>query len=78
MANSADPDQMPQNAASDQGLHCLLTTSAVSALILLSHKNKCYGYPLELPHCFSAEISSAGSNKLISITGAMDGSNVLP
>ena len=23
--NSADPDQMPQNAASDQGLHCLLT-----------------------------------------------------
>ena len=24
-ANSADPDQPPQNAASDQGLHCLLT-----------------------------------------------------
>ena len=23
-ANSADPDQMPQNVASDQGLHCLL------------------------------------------------------
>ena len=23
LANSADPDQMPQNAASDQGLHCL-------------------------------------------------------
>ena len=22
-ANSADPDQMPQNAASDQGFHCL-------------------------------------------------------
>ena len=22
--NSGDPDQMPQNAASDQGLHCLL------------------------------------------------------
>ena len=22
--NSADPDQTPQNAASDQGLHCLL------------------------------------------------------
>ena len=22
-ANSADPDQMPQNVASDQGLHCL-------------------------------------------------------
>ena len=22
-ANSADPDQTPQNAASDQGLHCL-------------------------------------------------------
>ena len=24
-ANSADPDQMPLNAASDQSLHCLLT-----------------------------------------------------
>ena len=24
-ANGADPVQMPQNAASDQGLHCLLT-----------------------------------------------------
>ena len=24
LANSADPDQMLQNAASDQGLHCLL------------------------------------------------------
>ena len=23
MANNADPDQMPQNATSDQGLHCL-------------------------------------------------------
>ena len=22
LANSADPDQMPENAASDQGLHC--------------------------------------------------------
>ena len=22
-ANSVDPDQMPQNAASEQGLHCL-------------------------------------------------------
>ena len=24
LANSADPDQMPQNLASDQVLHCLL------------------------------------------------------
>ena len=24
LANSADPDQMPQNVASDQGLHCLI------------------------------------------------------
>ena len=24
-ANSAEPDQMPQDAVSDQGLHCLLT-----------------------------------------------------
>ena len=35
-ANSVDPDQMPQSAASDQGLHCLplvqqfLDTSASS------------------------------------------------
>ena len=25
VANSADPDQTPQKAASDQGLHCLLS-----------------------------------------------------
>ena len=25
LANGADPDQTPQNAASDKGLHCLLT-----------------------------------------------------
>ena len=24
-AHNADPDQMPHNVASDQGLHCLLT-----------------------------------------------------
>ena len=27
MANSVDPDQTPLNAASDQGLHCLLRLS---------------------------------------------------
>ena len=27
------PDQMPQNAASDQGLHCLLTESSIKILI---------------------------------------------
>ena len=27
--NSADPDQMSQNAASDQGLHCLLTGMSI-------------------------------------------------
>ena len=26
LANSVDPDQTPQNAASGQGLHCALTT----------------------------------------------------
>ena len=29
LANSADPDQMPQDAASDQGLHCLLKLQEV-------------------------------------------------
>ena len=24
LANSVEPDQMPQNVASDQGLHCLM------------------------------------------------------
>ena len=32
-AKSVDPDQMPQHAASDQGLHCLL----VSLLLTTSH-----------------------------------------
>ena len=32
-ANSGDPDQMPQNAASDMGLHCLpITLLRVSRL----------------------------------------------
>ena len=29
LANSADPDQMLQNAASDQGQHCLLELQEV-------------------------------------------------
>ena len=29
LANSADPDQMPPNVASDQGLHCLLTRFSI-------------------------------------------------
>ena len=32
-ANSVDPDQTPQNVASDQGLHCLLTECSVKILI---------------------------------------------
>ena len=30
VANSADPDQMPQTAASDHGLHCLQKVSHFS------------------------------------------------
>ena len=29
LVNCADPDQMPQNAACDQGLHCLLKLQEV-------------------------------------------------
>ena len=29
LANSVDPYQMPQNVASDQGLHCLLTRFSI-------------------------------------------------
>ena len=32
LANSADPDQMPQNVASDQGPHCLLKLQEVKGL----------------------------------------------
>ena len=39
-ANIADPDQMPQNTASDQGLHCLLTG------ISIENKKKYTGHPL--------------------------------
>ena len=33
MANSVDPDQMPQNVASDQGLHCLLLACLSNAWV---------------------------------------------
>ena len=33
LGNSADPDEMPQNAASDQGLHCFLTGICVGNII---------------------------------------------
>ena len=32
MANNVDPDQMPQNVASDLGLHCLLEPASVAQL----------------------------------------------
>ena len=43
MENSVDPDQTPQNAASDQGLHCLLrmkTSSFIMGKGLLSNIDK--------------------------------------
>ena len=33
IANSADPNQPPQNAASDLGLHCLLTVISIQKII---------------------------------------------
>ena len=33
LANSVDPDQMPQNVASDQGLHSLLKLQEVMGLM---------------------------------------------
>ena len=53
-ANSADPDQMPQNAASDQGPHCLspihrvLHIAADCKIELLKHQEK-YGKELRWP-----------------------------
>ena len=37
LANSADPDQTPQNAASDQVLHCLLKLQEVNGLMKQSY-----------------------------------------
>ena len=35
-ANSADSDQLQQNAASDQGLHCLFTECSIE-IFLIKH-----------------------------------------
>ena len=43
VANSVDPDQMPHFAASDQGLHCLLT--GLSVQILRVHMVVCFVIP---------------------------------
>ena len=37
LTNSADPDQTPQNAASDQGLHCLLIDCSIRILIKMKN-----------------------------------------
>ena len=43
LANSVDPDQIPQNATSDQGLHCLHTGISVQNRIRM---NKSTRHPL--------------------------------
>ena len=35
LANSGDPDHMPQNAASDQGLHCLHLVKKFVLIIII-------------------------------------------
>ena len=37
--NSADADKTPQNAASDLGLHCLLTESSIRILMKMKKYN---------------------------------------
>ena len=39
-ANSVDPDQRPQNAASDQGLHCLLTGIAIKNMLRMKNDTR--------------------------------------
>ena len=39
-ANSADPDQRPQSAASDQGLHCLLTGIAIKNMLRMKNDTR--------------------------------------
>ena len=54
-ANTVDPDEMPQNVASHQGLHCLpliqqlLDTTSGSKLYLFKFYNK-YGKELWCPN----------------------------
>ena len=54
-ANSEDPDEMPQNAASHQGLHCLpliqqiLDTTSGSKLYVFKFSNK-YNEELKSPN----------------------------
>ena len=56
-ANSVDPDETPQNAASHQNLHCLpliqqfLDTPSGSKLYLFKFENK-YGKELRCPNTF--------------------------
>ena len=38
LANSADPDQKPDDVASDQGLHCLLTGFSVKNRIKATNR----------------------------------------
>ena len=39
-ANGADPDQTPQDVASDQGLHCLLTEDPIKIPIHMKNTTK--------------------------------------
>ena len=39
-SNSADPDQPPRNAATDQGLHCLLPEYSMNFLIKKYHPKR--------------------------------------
>ena len=39
-ANSADPDQTPHNATSDQGLHCLLIDCSIKIGININNTNQ--------------------------------------
>ena len=60
-ANSVDQDQIQQNIASDQGLHCLLLTQQfldmyviflshkVLTFFLFLHNNICFGYSFKAP-----------------------------
>ena len=49
--NNVDPDQMPQNVASDQGLHCLSTVLDISTIVKLTFKfQDKYGKELWCPN----------------------------
>ena len=59
-ANGAEPDQKPQNVASDQALHCLLTECIFKRIKLeIYYQQNASDYDQEIPHSQTTDQSTA-------------------